>query len=136
MAEEQLNAGPVLLPDFRSEQPPGLKVPCHNTDRATAAQLRLLRRVYGSAVPGFGDCCGLSGSARFIHPRIGTEVAAELFRSVAREPVTRLVSGCPACRDGAEMQRLILAEEQGPGGAVPREATSDLFSVLLPFDLR
>ncbi len=130
VAEAVVNS-PVRLPDLRGTgDRPGLKVPCHNTAEATAAQEALLAEAYGESVS-FTDCCGLSGSARLFHPRIGTEVAAELLRSVKRDPVERLVSGCPSCRDGTEIQRLIETAAGQEPGQLPSSPVTDLFSSLL-----
>ncbi len=129
-AAEALIGGSARLPDLRSQGRPGLKVPCHNTAAATAAQEALLNSAYG-AMASFTDCCGLSGSARLFRPRIGTEVAAELLRAVKRSPVDRLVSGCPSCRDGTEIQRLIETAGGRERGQLPGVPVTDLFSALL-----
>ncbi len=129
-AAEALIGGPARLPDLRSQGRPGLKVPCHNSAEATAAQQALLAMAYGETAS-FTDCCGLSGSARLFHPRIGTEVAAELMRSVKHQPVDRLVSGCPSCRDGTEIQRLIESAGGTEPGRLPATPVTDLFSALL-----
>jgi len=119
------------LPDLRGTgRRPGLKVPCHNTAEATAAQQALLVAAYGDAAA-FTDCCGLSGSARLFHPRIGTEVAAELLRAVRRDPVDLLASGCPSCRDGTEIQRRIETAGRTGSGSLPAMPVRDLFSALL-----
>lgn len=130
-AAEALVGSAGRLPDLRGRGVrTGLKVPCHNTADATAAQEELLESVYGEAAS-FTDCCGLSGSARLFHPRIGTEVAAELLRAVKRNPVDRLVSGCPSCRDGTEIQRLIETAGGKERGRLPATPVTDLFSALL-----
>jgi FAD/FMN-containing dehydrogenase/Fe-S oxidoreductase len=129
-AAEALIGGPARLPDLRGRGRPGLKVPCHNTAEATAAQQALLDSAYGE-VATFTGCCGLSGSARLFHPRIGTEVAAELLRAVKRDPVDRLVSGCPSCRDGTEIQRRIETAGGRARGQLPDAAVTDIFSALL-----
>jgi Fe-S oxidoreductase len=127
-AAEALVGGAGGLPDLRGRGArPGLKVPCHNTAEATAAQTALLSAAYGDAAA-FTDCCGLSGAARLFHPRIGTEMAAELMRAVARNPVDLLVSGCPSCRDGTEIQRRIEAGGESP---LPGTPVSDIFTALL-----
>jgi Fe-S oxidoreductase len=119
------------LPDRRATgRRPGLKVPCHNTPEATAAQRALLAAAFGDTAS-FSDCCGLSGSARLFHPRIGTEVAAELLRAVRRDPVDLLASGCPSCREGTEIQRLIETAGGPGGGPLPATPVRDLFSALL-----
>jgi len=130
---EALVDGPGTLADLRGRGiRPGLKVPCHNTDEATAAQEALLGRAYGEAATSFTDCCGLSGAARLFHPRIGTEMAAELMRAVRRDPVDLLVSGCPSCRDGTEIQRRIeAAGNSGQLEQLPGLPVTDLFTALL-----
>ncbi len=132
-AAEVLSGTAGRLPDLRGLGiRPGLKVPCHNSSEATAAQETLLAATYGEAATSFTDCCGLSGSARLFHPRISTEVAAELMRSVARNPVDLLVSGCPSCRDGTEIQRQIETAGKAGRGRLPASPVTDLFSALLP----
>lgn len=89
----------------------GLKVPCHNTESATKAQLKLLSRVYTN-VQGYDRCCGLSGTARLKHPQIGTKISEKLFEQVLDHKPQVVVSGCPSCRDGVKMQRNILIAEK------------------------
>ena len=130
-AAEALVGSAGRLPDLRGAGGrPGLKVPCHNTPEATAAQEALLESAYGEAAS-FTDCCGLSGSARLFHPRIGTEVAAQMLRAMKRNPVDQLVSGCPSCRDGTEIQRLIETAGGKEQGRLPSTPVTDLFSALL-----
>jgi len=85
----------------------GLKVPCHNTKTATAAQMELLR-LYYSSVKAYDNCCGLSGTSRLKHPRIGTQIAENLFDQIRSAPADVVVSGCPSCRDGVKIQQGIL----------------------------
>lgn len=89
----------------------GLKVPCHNTKAATAAQLELLS-LYFTGVAAYDRCCGLSGTGRLKHPKIGTKIAEKLFEQIAAKPAEVIVSGCPSCRDGVSMQREILASRK------------------------
>lgn len=98
----------------RVERRVGLKIPCHNTEAATAAQLALLRRHF-TEVFGYDRCCGLSGTGRLKHPKIGTEIAESLFEQMAENPPEVCVSGCPSCRDGVKMQRDI---NRGEGRAL------------------
>jgi Fe-S oxidoreductase len=85
----------------------GLKVPCHNTKQATAAQLELLKMYY-SGVEAYDNCCGLSGTARLKNPRIGTQIAENLFEQIQAAPASAVLSGCPSCRDGVKIQQGIL----------------------------
>ena len=86
----------------------GLKVPCHNTKAATEAQLALLRMYYGG-VAAYDRCCGLSGTGRLKHPKIGTKISEKLFEQIREVPPDVVVSGCPSCRDGVQIQRDILS---------------------------
>jgi FAD/FMN-containing dehydrogenase/Fe-S oxidoreductase len=94
----------------------GLKVPCHNTEQATEAQKNLLKSYYHS-VFFYERCCGLSGTARLKHPKIGTQIAEKLFSQIREEPPDVVVSGCPSCRDGVKMQRDILKAKKDPQAA-------------------
>lgn len=105
----------------------GLKVPCHNTTAATAAQLELLRMHY-TAVESYDRCCGLSGTGRLKHPRIGTKIAEKLFEQIRAAPAEAVVSGCPSCRDGVVIQRNILQGRQDPLG---RFEVSGIFQQIL-----
>lgn len=89
----------------------GLKVPCHNTKAATAAQIELLK-LYFTGVSAYDKCCGLSGTGRLKHPKIGTKISEKLFEQIREEPPEVVVSGCPSCRDGVKMQRDILAAKK------------------------
>lgn len=85
----------------------GLKVPCHNTKQATSAQMELLKMYY-TGVESYDNCCGLSGTSRLKHPRIGTQIAENLFEQIEASPSQVVVSGCPSCRDGVKIQQGIL----------------------------
>ncbi|APJ04443.1 FAD-binding and (Fe-S)-binding domain-containing protein [Silvanigrella aquatica] len=89
----------------------GLKVPCHNTPSATKAQVELLK-MYFTGVSAYDRCCGLSGTGRLKHPKIGTKISEKLFEQIREEPPQAVVSGCPSCRDGVKMQRDILAAKK------------------------
>jgi FAD/FMN-containing dehydrogenase/Fe-S oxidoreductase len=88
----------------------GLKVPCHNTPAATQTQLKLLGMHYES-VQSYDRCCGLSGTGRLKHPKIGTKISEKLFEQIMEVPPLVVVSGCPSCRDGVKIQRNILLGE-------------------------
>jgi Fe-S oxidoreductase len=88
----------------------GLKVPCHNTPAATETQLKLLRMYY-TGVQSYDRCCGLSGTGRLKHPKIGTKISEKLFEQILENPPQVVVSGCPSCRDGVKIQRNILVGE-------------------------
>lgn len=94
----------------------GLKVPCHNTKSATEAQLALLEMHY-TGVASYDRCCGLSGTGRLKHPRIGTKISEKLFEQIAERPASAVLSGCPSCRDGVKMQRDILDAKGDPLGS-------------------
>jgi len=79
-----------------------LKIPCHNTTGATSAQKKLLEAHF-SKLHLVDRCCGLSGTARLKHPKIGTEVASFMFEQIQKSTDVH-VSGCPSCRDGILMQ--------------------------------
>ncbi|KAB8029766.1 FAD-binding and (Fe-S)-binding domain-containing protein [Fluviispira multicolorata] len=89
----------------------GLKVPCHNTKAATQAQIELLKMYY-TGVASYDRCCGLSGTGRLKHPKIGTKISEKLFEQIREEPPSAVVTGCPSCRDGVKMQRDILAAKK------------------------
>lgn len=99
------------LPKF--DKTVGLKVPCHNTTAATAAQLKLLNMYY-KGVASYDRCCGLSGTARLKHPKIGTRISEKLFEQIREAPPQVVVSGCPSCRDGVKMQKEILNAKNDP----------------------
>lgn len=88
----------------------GLKVPCHNTQSATTAQLALLKMYY-TGVSAYDRCCGLSGTGRLKHPKIGTKIAEKLFEQIREHEPEVVVSGCPSCRDGVKIQRDIVASK-------------------------
>lgn len=89
------------------EKAVGLKVPCHNTKSATDAQLSLLKMYY-SVVESYDNCCGLSGTSRLKKPKIGTQIAENLFEQIRSAPAQTVVSGCPSCRDGVKIQQGIM----------------------------
>lgn len=91
----------------RTEKSVGLKVPCHNTQGATTAQLSLLKMYY-SVVESYDNCCGLSGTSRLKKPKIGTQIAENLFEQIRAAPAQTVVSGCPSCRDGVKIQQEIM----------------------------
>jgi FAD/FMN-containing dehydrogenase/Fe-S oxidoreductase len=91
----------------------GLKVPCHNSLAATAAQAKLLS-LYYRTVSAYDRCCGLSGTGRLKHPKIGTKIAEKLFEQIREAEPETVVSGCPSCRDGVSIQRNILAARKDP----------------------
>ena len=93
----------------------GLKVPCHNTKESTKAQLELLK-MYFKDVGAFDRCCGLSGTGRLKHPKIGTKISEKLFEQIEEHEPKVVVSGCPSCRDGVKIQRDIL-QAQGNNSA-------------------
>jgi Fe-S oxidoreductase len=95
----------------KSNKNVGLKVPCHNTKSATQAQIELLK-MYFTGVAAYDKCCGLSGTGRLKHPKIGTKISEKLFEQIREEPPQVVVSGCPSCRDGVKMQRDILAAKK------------------------
>ena len=93
--------------DFvKIEKSVGLKVPCHNTKSATDAQMSLLKMYY-SVVESYDNCCGLSGTSRLKKPKIGTQIAENLFDQIRSAPAQTVVSGCPSCRDGVKIQQSI-----------------------------
>lgn len=106
-SQDGTGASRVRLPRAAKEAKVGLKVPCHNTKAATAAQLELLRMYY-TGVAAYDRCCGLSGTGRLKHPRIGTKIAEKLFEQIGEAAPQIVVSGCPSCRDGVKMQRDIV----------------------------
>jgi Fe-S oxidoreductase len=87
-----------------SDEPIGLKVPCHNTGQITEHQLEFLGHHFKKVVA-FTDCCGLSGIARYKHPRIGGQIASVLMEKIKDSDVKNIVSGCPSCRDGVSIQK-------------------------------
>ncbi|WP_158998194.1 FAD-binding and (Fe-S)-binding domain-containing protein [Pigmentibacter ruber] len=103
------------IPEFqeakKAKKTVGLKVPCHNTKSATAAQLELLN-LYFTGVAAYDRCCGLSGTGRLKHPKIGTKISEKLFEQIREQPAEIVVSGCPSCRDGVKMQKEILAAKK------------------------
>lgn len=105
----------------------GLKVPCHNSKSATEAQLALLK-LYFSGVAAYDNCCGLSGTGRLKHPKIGTRIAEKLFDQIREAPAAAVVSGCPSCRDGVKMQRNIL---QAKKDAIAEFEVSGIFEQIL-----
>lgn len=111
----------------RARKNVGLKVPCHNTKAATDAQLALLEMHY-TGVASYDRCCGLSGTGRLKHPRIGTKIAEKLFEQIAEKPAAAVLSGCPSCRDGVKMQRDILGAKGDPLAAF---AVAGLFEQIL-----
>jgi FAD/FMN-containing dehydrogenase/Fe-S oxidoreductase len=96
---------------IRSDKTVGLKVPCHNSKAATAAQMELLGMYY-AGVSAYDNCCGLSGTGRLKHPKIGTKISEKLFDQIRESPAAAVVSGCPSCRDGVKMQKDILAAKK------------------------
>ncbi|MEY4065626.1 MAG: hypothetical protein RIR26_1834 [Pseudomonadota bacterium] len=112
---KKMTAGRIPLatpvPTEKMGRTVGLKVPCHNTKKATDAQLALLNMFY-SGVEAYDNCCGLSGTARLKNPRIGTQIAENLFDQIRSAPADTVVSGCPSCRDGVKIQRGILEAKQ------------------------
>ena len=96
----------------------GLKVPCHNTSSATKAQIELLK-LYYTGVAGYDKCCGLSGTGRIKHPKIGTKISEKLFEMIEEHKPDIVVSGCPSCRDGVNMQRQIIAETSNAHASFP-----------------
>ncbi|NBO37376.1 FAD-binding oxidoreductase [bacterium] len=106
--QSQKTSTSELLPAQKSSLTVGLKVPCHNTKQATAAQLSLLKMYY-SGVEAYDNCCGLSGTSRLKNPRIGTQIAENLFEQIQQAPAQAVVSGCPSCRDGVKIQQGILS---------------------------
>lgn len=103
LEKTKVETGKIL----KAEKTVGLKVPCHNTKAATAAQVKLLKMYY-EGVASYDNCCGLSGTGRLKHPKIGTEIASKLFEQIGEQPPQVVVSGCPSCRDGVKIQRNIL----------------------------
>lgn len=91
----------------RIDKAVGLKVPCHNTQSATNAQVSLLKMYY-SVVESYDNCCGLSGTSRLKKPKIGTQIAENLFEQIRSAPAQTVVSGCPSCRDGVRIQQGIM----------------------------
>ena len=109
-----IHPNPVQLRSpIRSSRHVGLKVPCHNTPQATSAQLKLLG-LYYEEVSAYDRCCGLSGTGRLKHPKIGTKIAEKLFEQIAEARPDTVVSGCPSCRDGVSIQKDILEARQDP----------------------
>lgn len=103
----------VATPPKPKDRHVGLKVPCHNSPAATAAQTKLLSMYY-QTVSAYDRCCGLSGTGRLKHPKIGTKIAEKLFEQIREAEPQTVVSGCPSCRDGVTIQRNILAARQDP----------------------
>jgi FAD/FMN-containing dehydrogenase/Fe-S oxidoreductase len=101
----------ITMPLVKANKNIGLKVPCHNTKSATQAQIELLK-MYFTGVSAYDKCCGLSGTGRLKHPKIGTKISEKLFEQIREEPPKAVVSGCPSCRDGVKMQRDILAAKK------------------------
>lgn len=101
----------ISMPLAKANKNVGLKVPCHNTKSATQAQVELLK-MYFTGVSAYDRCCGLSGTGRLKHPKIGTKISEKLFEQIREEPPQAVVSGCPSCRDGVKMQRDILAAKK------------------------
>lgn len=102
-----------LLPVNLTNKHIGLKVPCHNTVSATQAQIELLK-MYFTSVSAYDRCCGLSGTGRLKHPKIGTKISEKLFELINENPPNAVVSGCPSCRDGVKIQRNILSAQNAP----------------------
>jgi|GEM_PF-590651 len=125
--ETGLSAIAPKLALVRADRTAGLKVPCHNSKAATEAQLALLDMYY-TGTASYDRCCGLSGTGRLKHPRIGTKIAEKLFEQIAEKPADVVVSGCPSCRDGVKMQREILA---GKKDALAEFEVSGLFQSIL-----
>lgn len=109
-AEKNIRNSPIR-PNEKFDLTVGLKVPCHNTKQATSAQLELLN-LYYKDVEAYDNCCGLSGTSRLKHPRIGTQIAENLFEQIKQAPSDVIVSGCPSCRDGVKIQQGILNARQ------------------------
>ena len=84
----------------------GLKVPCHATESSTMAQTRLLE-MYGNTVIRLDDCCGMAGTGRIVHPEVGEVLAKRLSEKIEANSLSHIVSACPACRDGVELQRTL-----------------------------
>ncbi|MEY3902105.1 MAG: hypothetical protein RL189_1411 [Pseudomonadota bacterium] len=126
-ADEKKTKLQTLVPAERIPKTVGLKVPCHNTKQATAAQLALLK-LYYSGVESYDNCCGLSGTSRLKHPRIGTQIADNLFSQIRSAPADAIVSGCPSCRDGVKIQQGIL---QARKDAIADFELSGIFSQIM-----
>lgn len=80
-----------------------LKLPCHATQTAAAAQQALLRSAGFEPEP-FEQCCGLAGTGRLDHPEVGMVIARRLTNAILSGGFSRVVSGCPSCRDGLRLQ--------------------------------
>lgn len=111
LAMSLIHSIPKVKEVSKIEQSVGLKVPCHNTKAATTAQIELLK-LYFSSVFSYDRCCGLSGTGRLKHPKIGTKISEKLFEQIHEEPPQVIVSGCPSCRDGVKMQQDILIAKE------------------------
>lgn len=120
-------AVPFTKPQDKILKTVGLKVPCHNTKAATDAQLQLLKMYYKS-VAAYDRCCGLSGTGRLKHPKIGTKISEKLFEQIREEPAEVVVSGCPSCRDGVTMQRDIL---QGKKDKIAKFHVAGIFEQII-----
>jgi FAD/FMN-containing dehydrogenase/Fe-S oxidoreductase len=112
---------------LRARKTVGLKVPCHNTAAATQAQLKLLGMYY-TGVAAYDRCCGLSGTGRLKHPRIGTKISEKLFEQIRERPPQAVLSGCPSCRDGVKMQRDIL---DAKGDNIAKFGVAGIFEQIL-----
>ncbi len=109
--QNKLTYNLISMPLAKANKNVGLKVPCHNKKSATQAQVELLKMYY-TGVSAYDRCCGLSGTGRLKHPKIGTKISEKLFEQIREEPPQAVVSGCPSCRDGVKMQRDILAAKK------------------------
>lgn len=125
--QNKLSDNFIPLPLKMTNKNVGLKVPCHNTKTATQAQIELLK-MYFTGVSAYDRCCGLSGTGRFKHPKIGTKISEKLFEQIREEPPQAIVSGCPSCRDGLKMQKEILAAKKD---AIAEFEISGIFEQIL-----
>lgn len=116
------------VPKKKFSETIALKVPCHNLEGATKSQMELLELFFEN-VARADNCCGLSGNGRLKHPFIGTQIAEGVFNELEGKPVGQIVSGCPSCRDGVEMQRT-LRMGRSPD-STPKQKTTDIFSAIL-----
>ncbi|MBN1424581.1 (Fe-S)-binding protein, partial [Candidatus Fermentibacteria bacterium] len=84
----------------------GLKVPCHAIPEATSSQEALLRE-HGFTPVLLPQCCGMAGTGRLRHPEVGLVLAERLAAAIRDAGVDMVVSGCPSCRDGMQLQATI-----------------------------
>lgn len=90
-------------PAFRTV---GLKIPCHATFEAIAAQKALLQ-THGYETVCLPQCCGMAGTGRLEHPEVGLILAETLAATIREHGLDTVVSGCPSCRDGMRLQAAI-----------------------------